>query len=147
MKVDGETLKKYILSYLEKNRLMSLATSDGSKPWVSTVFFAYDTDLNIYFISVPNTRKITNLTKNPQVAIVINQSQPAGELVQGLQIEGKAEKLDKEEEKEELEIYRKRYGWADDYLHDHELYKIKPEKVYYLDDEKFGAGGREELEL
>ncbi len=46
-----------------------------------------------------------------------------------------------------LELYRQRYSWADDYLHNHRLYKIKPSKVYYLDDELFGPGGREELEL
>ena len=142
-----EKIKKYILDYLEKNRLMTLATSENDVPWAATVFFAYDDDLNIYFISVPNTRKITNLNRNPNVAIAINQFQPKGEVVQGLQIEGKAEALDKEKNKKELDLYRKRYDWADKYLHDHELYKIKPEKVYYLDDEKFGAGGREELEL
>ena len=55
--------------------------------------------------------------------------------------------LDKNKDVKELEIFKKRHDWADEYLHDHELYKIVPKKIYYLDDELFGPGGRKELEL
>ncbi len=145
--MDKKELKKLILEYLSKNRRMTLATSDKNIPWASTVMFAYDDNLNFYIISRPDTRKIQNLMKNPLVSIAVNEYIEKKGYIMGLQGEGEAELLNKESNKKELDLYRARFDLADDYLHDHELYKIKPEKVYYLDDELFGPGGREELEL
>ena len=142
-----EELKTYILEYLSKNRRMTLATSEDNVPWAATVMFAYDNDFNIYFISVPDSRKTKNLKANPRVSVVINEYTPRAGYTIGLQIEGKAIMLNKERDRRELEIFCQRFDWADDFLHDHELYKIVPEKIYYLDDEKFGQGGREVLEL
>lgn len=140
-------LKKYILEYLSKNRVLTLATSKDDVPWAAAVMFAYDNDFNIYFISVPDSRKTKNLMTNPIVSVAVNEYIHKVGYTIGLQIEGKAIMLNKERDKRELEIFRKRFDWADDFLHDHELYKIVPEKIYYLDDEKFGQGGREELIL
>ena len=147
MSLSKDELKKHILRYLENNRLMALATSKNDIPWVATVFFAYDQDLNIYFISRPETRKTQHLQVNPNVSVVVNHHQPKSGLVKGVQLEGTAQVLDKNKEIKELEIFKKRHNWADEYLHNHELYKIIPKKIYYLDDELFGPGGREELEL
>ena len=139
--------KKYILDYLENNRLMTLATSEKNIPWAATVFFAYDQDLNIYFISRPETRKTKHLQANPNVSVVVNHHQPKSGLIKGVQLEGTAQMLDKNKDVKALEIFKKRHGWVDEYLHDHELYKIIPKKIYYLDDELFGLGDREELQL
>ena len=147
MTLSHNQLQKYILDYLSKNRRVTLATSEDNVPWASTVMFAYDSDFNIYFISVPNSRKTKNLKANPRVSVAINEYVPRAGYTIGLQIEGKAFMLNKEKDKKELEIFRQRFDWADDFLHDHELYKIVPEKIYYLDDEKFGQGGREVLDL
>ena len=142
-----EELKKVILEYLEKNRRMTLATASENIPWAATVMFAYDTNLNFYFISNPETRKIKNLEANPQISCAINEFKNKAGSTMGIQIGGMAEQLDKTKHKKELEIFRKRFDWADDYLHDHELFKIKPSKIIYLDDEKFGPGGKQELNL
>ena len=147
MEIAKEKLKTYILDYLAKNRRMTLATSENNVPWAATVMFAYDPDLNLYFISVPDSRKTKNLETNPRVSGAINEFQKTPGKILGVQLEGTAEILDKNKNTKELEIYKKRFDWADEYLHDHELYKIIPKKIYYLDDELFGPGGREELEL
>ena len=147
MEIPKEELQKYILDYLEKNRRMTIATSENNVPWASTVMFAYDSDFNLYFISVPDSRKTKNIATNPKVSVAINEYVYKKGFTIGLQIEGKAIMLNKEKDKQELEIYRQRFDWADDFLHDHELYKITPEKIYYLDDEKFGPGGRKVLKL
>ncbi len=147
MGISKDDLKTYILEYLSKNRRMTLATSEDNIPWAATVMFAYDDDLNFYFISVPDSRKTKNLETNPRVSVAVNEYVHKAGYTIGLQIEGKATMLNKEKDKKELEIFRKRFDWADNYLHDHELYKMVPEKIYYLDDEKFGQGGREVLEL
>lgn len=140
--VSKEELKKYVSDYLEKNRLMTLATSEKDIPWAATVFFAYDPDLNIYFISRPETRKTKHLHVNPNVSVAVNHHQSKSGLVKGVQLEGTAKILDKNKDVKELEIFKKRHNWAEKYLHNHELFKITPKKVYYLDDELFGPGGR-----
>lgn len=145
MGIFKDKLKQYILNYLGENRLMTLATAENNTPWAASVMFAYDTDLNLYFISDPDTRKAQNLLNNPSVSVAINQHQKTPGKILGIQLEGTAHMLDKNKSQNELELFKKRFDWADDYLHDHELYKIKPEKIYYLDDELFGPGGREIL--
>ena len=140
-------LKNYILDYLKQNRVMTLATCKDDVPWAASVMFAYDDDLNLYFISKPETRKTQNILANPEISATINQFQKTPGKVLGVQLEGAAQKLDKKKSTEELEIFKKRFNWAEKYLHDHELFKIAPKKIYYLDDERFGPGGREELIL
>ncbi|OGY29890.1 MAG: hypothetical protein A3F35_00425 [Candidatus Woykebacteria bacterium RIFCSPHIGHO2_12_FULL_45_10] len=147
MAISKEELKSAILDYLEKNRRMTLATSENNIPWAATVMFAYDHDTNLYFISNPQTRKAQHLMNNPRVSVAINHYVNKAGSTMGIQLEGRAEMLDKLKNKKELDLYRARHEWADDYLHDHDLYKIVPSKIYYLDDEKFGPQGREELEL
>src|SRR3972149_9880972 len=145
MNILKDKLKQYILDYLGENRLMTLATAENNPPWAASVMFAYDTDLNLYFISDPDTRKAQNLLNNPSVSVAINQHQKTPGKILGIQLEGTAHMLDKNKSQNELELFKKRFDWADDYLHDPELSTIKPEKIYYLDDELFGPGGREIL--
>lgn len=138
-------LKEFILDYLDNNRRMTLATCSENTPWAATIFFAFDDKLNFYFISDPNTRKIKNLEKNPQVSGAINEFVKKVGSTIGVQLEGTAEMLDKKKNVKELEVFTKRFDWADDYLHDHELFRITPKKIYYLNDELFGPQGREIL--
>ena len=109
--------------------------------------YAYDDDLSLYFISKPETRKTQNLLANPKVSATINQFQKTPGKILGVQLEGSAEMIDKTKNKQELETFKKRFNWAEKYLHDHELFQITPKKIYYLDDERFGPGGRETLNL
>lgn len=69
------------------------ATSDG-KPWISPVFFAYDDKYNLYWVSYKDARHSTLVRNNPQVAIVIFNSQaPEGE-GDGVYFEAKVEEID-----------------------------------------------------
>ena len=140
-------LKKFVLDYLEQNRVMTLATCRDGAPWAASVMFAHDPDLNLYFISKPETRKTQNLLANPKVSATVNQVQKTPGKVIGVQLEGSAEMLDKKKNSKEQEIFKNRFNWAEKYLSNHELFQITPKKIYYLDDERFGPGGREELIL
>ena len=46
----------------------------GSHPWIATVYYTLDQDLNIYFLSDPNTIHCRQIAKNPKVAITIADS-------------------------------------------------------------------------
>jgi len=147
MKISEDELKKLILGYLEQNRLMTLATSFDNIPWAATVFFAYDQDLNLYFLSEEKTRKIKNIFSNPKVAVAINEIRHKAGKTIGIQLEGEAYLIDKEKKERGLKIFKKRFSWAEKYLNTHELFVVKPAKIIYLDDDRFGPGGKGELIL
>ena len=126
---------------------MTLATCKDNIPWASTVLFAYDNDLNFYFLTKPSTRKAEYLLSNQKVAAAINEYVNKIGYIVGIQLEGTAEMIDKSKNTKEWQIFRSRFDWAHDYWHESGLFKITPQKIVYLDDEKFGRTGREELEL
>lgn len=138
-------IKRLILEYLSQNRLMTLATCQDNTPWASTVFFAYDNNLNIYFLTELNTRKTDNILQNSKISAAINQVWQAGpQKVRGVQLEGEARMT---EDSLDMKVFTNRFLWAKDYLKKGKIFKIRPKKIIYLDDEKFGPGGKRELHL
>ena len=66
---------------ISENIYMTIATSsiDG-KPCISPVFFAYDEDYNLFWVSNKESRHSTLIKANSQVAIVIFDSKsPEGD--------------------------------------------------------------------
>lgn len=86
------SLKQTAVDIFNTNQYMTLATSDGQgNPWVSPVVYTLDKNFNLYFMSLPDSKHIKNIVKNPVVSVAIFDShQEFGEGV-GLQILGKAE--------------------------------------------------------
>lgn len=71
MKTKTQKAKTIVL----QNRYLTIASTDkNGKPWITPVFFAYDDDLNLYWVSGKNARHSENVRANPQVAIVIFDS-------------------------------------------------------------------------
>ena len=60
--------------------------AEGSRPESATVYYAYDTALNLYFITKKSSRKYKNIERNPFVSFVITKENPA----RTIQIEGTA---------------------------------------------------------
>lgn len=82
-----------VLSFLKEHRLMSVATY-GEFPWIASVFYAYDENLNLYFLSAPNTLHCQQIANNPKVAVnIVDSSQPVEGLKRGLQLWGDAGQL------------------------------------------------------
>jgi nitroimidazol reductase NimA-like FMN-containing flavoprotein (pyridoxamine 5'-phosphate oxidase superfamily) len=63
------------------NIYCTIATADSSgTPWISPVFFAYDSEYNLYWISNKDSRHSTYIRENPKVAIVVFDSRaPEGQ--------------------------------------------------------------------
>jgi hypothetical protein len=60
---------------IDANRYMTLATADGAgQPWASPVFYATADYTEFYWISAPEAVHSQNLTRRPQVSIVIFDS-------------------------------------------------------------------------
>lgn len=68
---DVDKAKKII----EANVYMTIATMDGNVPWISPVFFAYDLDYSLYWVSNKDARHSKNIRHHPNVAIVVFNSQ------------------------------------------------------------------------
>jgi len=155
MKPSKEEIRKLILDYLSKNKRMSLATSKDDVPWAATVMYAYDNDLNIYFLSKTETRKVQNILANSKVAATINEITGGIGKVKGVQLEGECQIVSKLEAVVVYVLFLKRFFWLKDHipsvgemfskLIQDRLFKITPERIYYLDDELFGLQGREML--
>ncbi|HLD25021.1 MAG TPA: pyridoxamine 5'-phosphate oxidase family protein [Patescibacteria group bacterium] len=85
--------KKDVLDFLAKGKLMALATY-GTHPWIASVYYAYDKNLNIYFITSPMTLHGRQMTKNPLVSAAIADShQNLSDLKRGLQVYGHVEQV------------------------------------------------------
>lgn len=150
-------LKSQIFEYIARNKIATLAVCFRDQPWAATVFFAYDPDFCLYFMTDLQTRKAHHIIQNPKIAVAINEDWGGKGIVRGLQIEGKVKMVEKKEAKEAYFLFARRHPWVKSFIHSEKdlhskvqtnrLFKISPQKIIYQDDELFGPGGKEELIL
>lgn len=107
-------IKDEIKTYLASTQIMQLSTSSNDQPWTATVYFAYDSNLNIYWLSRSDRRHSRDIEKNSKVSGAITKLHTYGEKVRGIQFEAIAEKLAGEDASSGLEIYYERYSMARD---------------------------------
>jgi uncharacterized protein YhbP (UPF0306 family) len=92
--MNDQQVETMIREYIPGTVHMSLGTSRDNKPWVCEVHFAYDDDLNIYFVSSKDTRHALEITDNSRVAGNIVTQHANGDKVRGIYFEGTAEVLE-----------------------------------------------------
>lgn len=138
---------------------MQLATVKNNKPWVSSVWYVHDEDLNLFWISRRARRHSKELSKNPYVAGVIVKPHiiGSGEKVRGLQFEGRAHDLmdEPDELKKVNKLYLKKYSKAEDiplenltdpnYLATY--YVVHPKTIVLFDEINFPDNPRQEYKL
>ena len=144
-------IEKIIREYIDKTIHMSLGTSRDNKPWVCEVHFGYDQSLNLYFVSLPETRHCSEITVNPQVAGNIVKQHDLTESPKGIYFEGTATVLDAPTT-EEIESYCTRLNRDIAELSEklseaggHRMYKIAVENWYAFG--KFGTEKNAKHEL
>lgn len=153
----SEKLKAEILSYMESHNTMTLATCQGALPWAATVFYASD-GLRLYFFSPPQTRHSQNLSANPRVAVTIQEDYRDWRKIKGIQLEGRVAAIDSMIEKgKAMAIYAHKYPQIMRIFTDPasgafyqaflkvSFYCVVPERIFYIDNEQFGFGNRQEL--
>lgn len=138
--------KKYLVDCMQLTEYCCLATVDKNGVWSNPVYFAWDENLNLYFISQPNSRHMKNLEKDSRVAISIYSTAQStfGDMT-GIQLDGNAYILvDKQEVEKAYNIYygRKYPDTSKNPKKDEDAYinnpewifvKIVPEHIYYFD--------------
>lgn len=78
------------VAFLKQHVLASLATiSPEGTPRVRTVYYDCDDSLSLYFLTLENTRKVSDIRANPHAAFVVTDSEES----QTLQMEGMFEEI------------------------------------------------------
>ncbi len=146
---DGFDWKKYVTECLQSTEYCSIATAGVDGVWANPVFFAWDDNFNLYFISQMHSKHMQNLSQDKQIAVAVYKTEQKGD-VAGVQIKGKANILtgDPGAIKNAFDIYYGRAGKGEDvegYINNPTwiFVKITPEKVSYFDTRHFGEERQE----
>lgn len=74
---------------LKNNTVATLSTNDGDCSHANNIYFAFNNDLEIVFVSDKDTKHAENIEKNSKVSIVVyNEPDAYGSNHQGIQIHG-----------------------------------------------------------
>ena len=87
--------ERTVKDYLSQVIHMSLATvGEGGRPWVCEVHFAFDDELNLYWVSMGDARHSQEVKANPQVAGTIAVQHFLDQMPRAVSFEGTAEVLE-----------------------------------------------------
>jgi len=67
-------IKEDIFKFIKSNGIMSLATQSNKGPWVCTVYYGTDKDMNLYIVTDPNSIHGKDISKNNKIAFNIFDS-------------------------------------------------------------------------
>jgi uncharacterized protein YhbP (UPF0306 family) len=142
-------LEQRIVAFLQERKLANLATVEGSRPNVSAVEYV-NKGLTLYFVSIPKTQKVVNLSDNPAVALAINGPGRRRDEVTGIQYYGRATPVTDPDAVERIKTL-----FFDKYLFEEAahwfgsrilFYEVTPERVDLID-YSAGFGNKEILVL
>lgn len=143
-------IKKLILAHLKKAKVMQLATSQNNQPYICSVYFVADDDLNVYWLSFPGRQHSQQIAANPKTALTVPVK--LDKPVIGVQATGNS-RIFKEKEvvKTIIEKYIKKYNTGHDFYdnfligkNQHAMYRFIPEKFVLFDEVNFASQGKQE---
>lgn len=150
-----EKIKQLIKEYLKEAKMMQLATSIDNQPWVCSVWFAADEDLNIYWFSSTTRRHSNEVLQNQKVAAAIVLPHTPKDPPRGLQLQGIAEVLENQKDIDKtISVYEGRIfpkesinSLMQNKEKPHKFYRIKPTQFVLFDALNFGDNWRQEYNL
>jgi hypothetical protein len=86
-----EQATEIVRGIVRDNTYLTLSTANGDQPWGAAVQYVADEDLNLYFVSLPDSRHMSHIMANPSVAVTIFDSRQPPFTSRGVQIEGTAD--------------------------------------------------------
>jgi uncharacterized protein YhbP (UPF0306 family) len=141
------SVEKLIKKYLSEAKIMQLATSANNQPWVCSVHFVADNELNLYWISDQNRRHSQEISKNKLVAATIPIKFPDHPVV-GVSVEGEAEV---DSSPESIELYDSKFKLSDGFKKklqsgeaDEKVYVLRPKAFALYDQVNFPDNPRQE---
>lgn len=150
-KDSGKKPETLLKDYLQKGRVMQLATVAEGRPWVCTVYYVADDDMNLYWLSSPTRRHSREIAAHNNVAITIpvKFDQP----VIGVQAEGTATVVTEPNHVETIiKQYIAKYDVGRDFYENfianknqHLMYRFTPQAFVLFDEVHFPGNGRQEI--
>lgn len=136
--------KEYVLAYLQSDaQTMQLATVANGKPWISTVYFVVDDELNLYWLSWPERRHSKEIAESQHAAaaVVIKTDKP----VIGVQLEGVVSIVtDATRVAVVMDRYVAKYDAGKEFMakfvegaNRHVLYALTPQRIQLFDEVRF----------
>ena len=146
-------LRSAVQDYLSQVFMMQLGTSKDNQPWVTTLYFSYDLNLNLYWLSDPAKRHSQEIEKNSKVSGAFVMPHNYGEKVRGLRFEGKAKLLDGTESENGIMVYKSRFWIVEDRAKSQDgkggiyCYQVVPHVFYLFDEINFPDNPSQMLNL
>jgi len=126
----------------EQTYLMTLATQDDEGVWASDVIFVTDEVDNIFWMSKPGRRHSLAIASSPQVALTMSVTRGPEDTDFGVQISGRAERVETVDFELVKKYFRKRNKpeplSTDDVLGEHAWYRLVPDRIELIDGKNFG---------
>ena len=138
-----------ISSILENNTTLAMATIKNGVSYINTVFYAYNSSLDLFIFTEPRTQHSQNIDINPSVALMIwTRPKHWGDHLQGLQIFGICERVQKLRLVDTTSLYTQRFPVFGQLIKhpmdfakgvtDARFYVIRASKLLLLDEAVFG---------
>jgi uncharacterized protein YhbP (UPF0306 family) len=145
-------LNELALEYFHGCKLMQLATISEGNPWICSVYFAIDDDMNIYWTSAKNRQHSREIMSNPKVAVTVVKDP---EHKQALQITGVASIVPPEDITRVNKLYGDKLGHKPERLEEvmannpegRAYWMIKPTTIYFWDEVNFPNSPKQQLPL
>jgi uncharacterized protein len=139
---DAAEVATRALEYLKRHHCISIATDGPEGLWAATVFYVND-GFTLHFLSLSDTRHVRNIESNPRVAATIGDEAESWPEIGGIQLEGKAVRVDDlYERRRVLTHFAKQYPFADslwwtdpppDPSAERRIFRIEPTRVLFVD--------------
>lgn len=144
-------LRRGVMRVLKENVLCSIATVTAENhAHINTAYFCYSDELEIYFLSHPDSLHCLNLSTNPSAGVTIfSSSQVWTEPGLGVQLFGKCARARGAQATKAERLYGQRfpaYGrWRetlgrDDVAQEYRLYRLPTTRLKLHDERTFGDG-------
>lgn len=148
---------EHIKKYLENHFQLVLATN-GKFPWICTLYYSIDNDLNIYFLTGPATIHGKQIARNAKVAVAVSDSpQTPNSKKKGLQIYGLCKQISGVRKvTHAITLWKQTLGvTSKDYSYEGmvkkaisgRMYKITPKKIKFFNEELAEEGKERLIEL
>lgn len=127
---------------LEESTLCAIATvSPGRRAYVNTAYFAWDTDLDLVWLSAPEARHSRNVRANPSVAIAVFRStQTWGKPDRGIQLFGRARELRGRGAREAERLYGERFKSYEPDQSAYLFYRMRTSRMKLFNERVLGGG-------
>jgi uncharacterized protein len=144
-----------VADYLSGHHVMTLATQGSAGPWAAAVFYVVDGG-SLVFLSSPGSRHCRNLAQDPRCAATIQDNVDDWPQIKGVQLEGRVDALDGDEQDQARRRYGERFPIVGrlanapativEALARVRWYRLTPERLGFIDNSR-GFGHRDEFAI